>query len=348
MPVFLSVVPLLAAAALAVPVTPHSALHERDLEPVAGREIPSAPVPSAVAQSPANDDLPVEEDATPVAVAPDEVNQPGEILVTGRAPSPIDPAEKLNAVSYEAVQAIDSAIIGPVTHAYQGGVPTPVRDGFRNLLNNLDEPIVFVNFLLQLKPGKAIETLGRFAVNSSLGVGGLFDVAKKKPFYLPRRSNGLADTLGYYGVGTGPYLFLPLIGATTLRDLVARPFDLAILPAIFPKPFATSKVSLGKSTLSALDEREENDKKLARLHSALDPYVAQREEYLARRRAEIDVLKGKRKNIYDPPYYDLPKLSSNDEFRQEPDLKAGRAPAAPSRPPQKNEAAPALAKALSE
>ena len=254
---------------------------------------------------------------------PAEPQEPGnEILVVGRAPSEADPVEELNAVSYEAVQAVDKAVIAPVTHAYQSGIPEPIRDGTHNVLNNLDEPIVFVNFLLQLKIGKAFETLARFAINSTLGVAGLFDVAKKKPFNLPRRSNGFADTLGYYGVGPGPYLFLPLIGSTTVRDLAARPLDLLILPTILAKPFAQSEVVLTTSTLSALDERDQNDDKLKRLQAAPDPYVAQREEYLARRRAEIEVLKGLRKSIDDPPYYELPELPEDEEALTEasPDL----------------------------
>lgn len=260
---------------------------------------------------------------TPVTVSTpgEKTPPPNEIVVTGRAPSPIDPVEHLNVVSYEAVQAVDKAVIGPVARAYKAALPKPVRDGVHNVLDNLDEPIVFVNFMLQLKPGKAIETLGRFVINSTLGVGGLFDVAKRKPFNLPRRSNGLADTLGYYGIGTGPYLFLPVIGATTLRDVIARPFDLMVLPAIAPRPFADPKVALAKGTLSALDEREQNDDKIARLHAAPDPYAAQREEYLARRKAEIDVLKGKRKSIDDPPYYQLPDL---------PPTHAGESQASPS------------------
>ncbi|MCJ2180803.1 VacJ family lipoprotein [Novosphingobium album (ex Hu et al. 2023)] len=239
-------------------------------------------------------------------------SQAPAIVVTGHPPSPADPVEQFNAVSFQAVQAVDSAVVGPIAHTYKVTIPEPVRDGVHNALNNLDEPIVFLNFLLQLKPGKAIETLGRFAINTTLGVGGLFDVAKKKPFNLPRRSNGLADTLGYYGVGPGPYLFLPVIGSTTVRDLIARPFDLLILPTIAPKPFSDPKVALGKGILSALDEREQDDEKLARIHGAADPYYVQREEYLARRRAEIDVLKGKRKSIYDPPYYELPPLPAKD------------------------------------
>jgi phospholipid-binding lipoprotein MlaA len=219
------------------------------------------------------------------------------IVVTAQSgPPPGDPVEAINEVSFIAVQAVDSALIAPVAHGYMKGVPVPIQDGLHNFLNNLDEPIVFVNFLLQLKIGKALETVGRFAVNSTIGAGGLFDVAKKKPFNLPRRSNGLADTLGFYGVGPGPYLFLPLIGSTSLRDIFGRVADLSLLPTAVGKPFTQPLVSLTKGALSSLDDRVENDEILTRVQQSDNPYAAMREYYLTKRQAEIDVLKGKRCN----------------------------------------------------
>lgn len=275
-----------AAPAVVVPVMP---------APQAPASQTTEQVPAAQTQAPGQENAAAAEPA-----------DPNEILVSGRAPSAVDPVERINVVSYEVVQSIDEAVTGPIAKTYNNILPEPVRDGVHNVLDNLDEPIVFINFLLQLKPGKAMETAGRFLINSTIGVAGLFDIAKRKPFNLPRRSNGLADTLGYYGVGTGPYLYLPIIGATTLRDMLARPVDLLVLPAILHKPFADPKVALGKGVLSALDERAQNDEKLAGIHSAKDPYLVQREEYLARRKAEIEVLQGKRKSIYDPPYYIFP------------------------------------------
>jgi len=101
-------------------------------------------------------------------------------------------------------------------------------------------------------------------------------------------------------------LFLCVIGSTTLRDLIARPFDLAVLPVGIGKPFTDPAVSLGKGVLSALDERADYDETLTRLRDeSPDPYAATRDYYLAKRKAEIEVLKGKRKSIYDPPFYDL-------------------------------------------
>jgi phospholipid-binding lipoprotein MlaA len=200
----------------------------------------------------------------------------------------------VNEVSFGAVQSVDKAIIAPIAYGYRDGLPAPIRDGLHNVLNNLDEPIVFVNFLLQLKIGKAAETVGRFAINSTIGVAGLFDFAKKHPINLPRRSNGLADTLGYYGVGPGPYLYLPLIGSTTVRDVLGRVVDLSLLPAAVGKPFSNPIVSATKGALSSIDDRVENDVILTRVQESGNPYAAMREYYLMKRRAEIDVLKGKR------------------------------------------------------
>ena len=219
------------------------------------------------------------------------------IIVTARQGPPRgDPVAVVNEVSFVAVQAVDEAFVAPIAYGYQKGLPEPIRDGIHNALNNLDEPIVLLNFLLQLKIGKAVETVGRFTINSTVGVAGLFDVAEKKPFKLPRRSNGLADTLGYYGVGSGPYLFLPLIGSTTLRDVVGRIADLSLLPAAVGKPFTNPLVSVSKGVLSSIDDRVENDEILTRIQQSGNPYAAMREYYLKRRQAEIDVLRGKRCN----------------------------------------------------
>ncbi|WP_397577952.1 VacJ family lipoprotein [Sphingorhabdus sp.] len=216
------------------------------------------------------------------------------IVTANQGPPRGDPIAVVNEVSFVAVQSVDKAIIAPIAYGYRDGLPAPIRDGLHNVLNNLDEPIVFVNFLLQFKIGKAAETVGRFAINSTIGVAGLFDFAKKHPINLPRRSNGLADTLGYYGVGPGPYLYLPLIGSTTVRDVLGRVADLSLLPAAVGKPFSNPIVSATKGALSSIDDRVENDVILTRVQESGNPYAAMREYYLKKRQAEIDVLKGKR------------------------------------------------------
>jgi phospholipid-binding lipoprotein MlaA len=217
-----------------------------------------------------------------------------DIVVTGeKGAPPGDPLEQLNAKSFEAVQSVDKAVVEPVAKAYNKGLPRPVRTGLRNFFSNLGEPVVFAAYLLQLKPGKAAETAGRFGVNSTLGFLGLFDVAKREPFHLPHRNNGLANTLGYYGVGPGPYMYLPVVGPTTLRDIVGDTVDKMILPLSVGKPFNKPAYVIPATLLNQLGERAAFDETIQDLRSQDDPYAAYRELYLKQRQAEIDALHGR-------------------------------------------------------
>ena len=225
------------------------------------------------------------------------------ITVTGRIRTPGDPLQNINAESYAITQAIDEAVVEPSAHAYEKSVPEPVRNGLRNFANNLHEPAVFVNFLLQLKPGKAAETAGRFLVNSTAGVAGLFDFAKRKPINLPRRKNGFADTLGCYGVKPGPFLFLPVIGATTVRDLIGGGVDAFAIPIPVPnsagRTLSQPYVAVPSSVARELDKRVEFDEELEIIHNSDDPYVASREYYLQKRQTQIAGLCGTKKNTSD-------------------------------------------------
>jgi phospholipid-binding lipoprotein MlaA len=230
----------------------------------------------------------------PALSTPSQTIGQNEIVVSARRPTPGDPLGKLNAKTFAATQAVDEAVVGPIALGYKNALPAPVRSGFRNFLNNLHEPDVFFNFLLQLKPGKAAETFGRFAANSTIGVAGLFDVAKRPPFNLPRRANGFADSLGYYGVKTGPFLFLPLVGPTTPRDLAGLILDRLLLPVAIGNPFNQLAYTVPTGVISTLDHRAEFDEELHKLREGTaDPYAARRDFYLQGRQAEIDELRGK-------------------------------------------------------
>ena len=256
------------------------------------------PVASAApVEAPAPVEPPLAEAALPASPpAPDaDPAMSDDIIVSGHHEAPKeDPLEGVNYQSYQAVQAVDVAIIAPVAMGYKHAIPKPVRHGIRNFINNLDEPVVALAFLLQLKPGKAAETIGRFGINSTLGLGGLIDVAKKKPFNLPRRYNGLANTLGYYGVGPGPFLFVPGIGPTTVRDLVGRIVDFSIVPRVVGKPLNSPAFSVSKAALGAITDRIARDGQIRELRDRSDDgYGAIRKDYLERRQAEIDALKGR-------------------------------------------------------
>jgi phospholipid-binding lipoprotein MlaA len=243
---------------------------------------PAAPVEASPVQ-------PTQKQAEPAQIESDSTVDK-DILVTARRRSPIDPVEKVNVESYKAVQAFDKILIGPVSKGYKKGVPKPVRAGVHNFLDNVHEPIVFLNYLLQLKPGKAAETLARFTINSTAGIGGVFDIAKRKPFKLPHRPNSLADTLGYYGVEPGPYFFVPLIGPTSLRDLFGIIVDRSLIPVAVGKPFTSPEYTLTTDVLGSLDYRVASDERLTTLHTANDPYAATRDDYFRKRNAEIDRL----------------------------------------------------------
>lgn len=204
--------------------------------------------------------------------------------------------------SFAITQDVDRAVIRPVALAYQRIVPDPLRSGFRNFLNNLREPVVFLNFLLQIKPGKAAETFGRFAINTTIGGAGLFDMAKRKPFKLARRRNGFGNTLGYYGVGPGPFFFLPIVGPTTLRDFFGDNLDRLVVPTIVGKPFDKPVYVISVGVLSSLDQRAEFDEKLQVLHEgSADPYASTREDYLRSRQAAIDELHHHKHRDTPPP-----------------------------------------------
>jgi len=261
----LSALSLLAAAALA------------SAPPADAQPAPAAP--AAPAAKPAQGALP------PLA---------GEIVVSGsvKAP-PEDPLAKANETSYEVLQKADDIFVGPVANGYQKTVPRPLRMALRNFIRNVREPVVAAAGLLELKPGKMFETVGRFGINSTIGLGGTIDLARSKPFNLPYRQNGLANVLGYYGVGPGPYLFLPLVGPTTVRDLFGLVADRLAVPLAVGTPFNKPWYALPMGVIDALDYRNEADEDFKRLRNAADPYSTYRRVYLQSRFDQIEALHGR-------------------------------------------------------
>ena len=190
-------------------------------------------------------------------------------------------------------QDIDRAVLRPAAMGYKHLVPRFLRAGLRHFFDNLGEPIVFANFALQLKPMSAVRTTVRFLVNSTIGLGGAIDVAKGKAFELPHRPNSFGDTLGFYGVKPGPYLFLPLFGPSDFRDFAGAQADGLLLPTVVAEPFTRLDYRITKAVITGLDLRAEVDGELhALLDDALDPYATLRSVYLQDRAGEIAELKG--------------------------------------------------------
>lgn len=268
-------------------------------EPTASPAPSSAPKPvaapvTAPAAAPAQDQV-----ANPAAAATDSPppaddatsDQPG-IVVEGSGFSRQDPIHQLNEKSYEAIQTGDRLVVAPAAKLYAKGIPSPMRKGLHNVIYNLREPSNFLGFLLEHKFGKAGQTLVRFTINSTVGLVGLIDVARAKPIGIPYRPNGLADAAAFYGIGSGPYLFLPLIGPTTLRDLIGVTFDRTWFPLVVGGPFNSVAYGLGITVIGGLDDRNAIDPQLrAFREKSSDPYRATRDFYLKRRNAEIEALR---------------------------------------------------------
>lgn len=247
-----------------------------------------APAPAA----PANAEPPRSTSPAPPTVVPGPYVP--DITITARAhPDPGDPLQRINEDTYALTQKVDKAIVAPASRVYVRIVPHPIRDGARNFSHNLREPVVFLNYLLQLKPGKAAETLGRFAINTTLGIGGLFDVAKRCPFNLPWRPNGFSDTLGRYGVKPGPFVFLPIIGPTTVRDLAGGALDRVMMPLSVGGPLKTPEYGAASGVMGALDRRAGLDGTLQAEGATVNGgYRVRRDAYLHKREREIDGIKG--------------------------------------------------------
>lgn len=301
-----------------------------------------APVPQDAPATPAPAQPAPDAPVTPPPVIPAAPQAPADvsdIVVTGpeRVATPGDPMEQVNAQSYKVTQAVDDAVVAPVAKAYKGILPRPIRSGLRNFVNNLNEPVVFVNYLLQLKPGKAAETLGRFAVNSTVGVAGVFDMAKRKPFKLPLRRNGFANTMGYYGIKPGPYLYLPLVGPTTVRDLFGLGLDRLLVPVAVGKPFDRPYYAIPVGVLGSLDYRIEFDDYLRNIRESRDPYAAARETYLKAREAEIEALHGR---VVPPPVIlreeDIPRKADMPETPAPDATPPAEAAAEPAPKPQES------------
>jgi phospholipid-binding lipoprotein MlaA len=202
---------------------------------------------------------------------------------TGPNADPRDPLEPLNRSVYRFNDAVDVAVLKPVANAYREVAPVRIRQGIGNFFGNLEDIWSLVNHLLQFKGRAALEGLHRVSVNTVLGWGGVFDVATEME--LERHKSDFGHTLGYWGVASGPYLVLPLLGSSTLRDTLALPVDwkgdlVANVPHTPTRNTATA--------LRVIDQRSDLLKASTMLEeAALDRYTFVREAFLQRRRSVI-------------------------------------------------------------
>jgi len=201
----------------------------------------------------------------------------------GEYRDPRDPLEPYNREMYKFNKAIDDAVVKPIAKGYKTVTPEPLSRGITNFFNNLADVTSAVNNLLQFKLSRAGSDVGRLAVNSTVGILGFFDVATNMG--LASYKEDFGQTLGYWGADSSPYLVLPLLGPSTLRDTIGLGGDIVTNPLF---SFQEQKVYWGLVALDFVDQRADVLTTGEILEeAAIDPYIFIRDAYLQRRRDQI-------------------------------------------------------------
>lgn len=216
-------------------------------------------------QDPAADNAAAAQNASAfaAAVANASVDETHEQAAEDARPPPVtprdapsmatyDPWERLNQFTYRFNAKFDEAIFLPAANVYRR-VPSPIRSGVHNFFGNLSEIESAVNYTLQGRLGSTAKSLGRFVINSTVGLGGLIDVAKK--MHLPPAPTGFSNTLARYGMHPGPYLVIPLLGPSTLRDGVGYLGDFGVGYVINVADLYRGTKSWGLDIVNGVDKR---------------------------------------------------------------------------------------------
>lgn len=199
-----------------------------------------------------------------------------------------DPYESFNRSMYRFNDALDRAVLKPVATGYQTVVPQPARTGVTNFFGNLEDVRSFANHVLQLKGEAAMTSFFRVVVNSTMGLGGVLDVASEMK--LERQKNDFGLTLGHWGMPSGPYLVLPLLGPSSVRDTAGLPVDYFSHPVTYLEPdshrYALRGLDIVNTRANLLKAGETLDQ------AALDRYIMLRDLYLAQRERAMGLQAG--------------------------------------------------------
>ncbi len=193
-----------------------------------------------------------------------------------------DPIESVNRSIYNFNEGFDRMILKPAAKGYQK-LPSPVQTGTHNFFRNLNDVMVIINDGLQLKGEQMSSDVLRFSVNTVFGIFGLIDMST--PMGMPKHEESFADTLGYWGVGSGPYIVLPIFGPSSVRDVPSLVVDYFTNPISLVSP---TSATVALSSINAVDTRSELLKTTdLRDQLALDPYIFTRESYYQWRQNRI-------------------------------------------------------------
>lgn len=203
-------------------------------------------------------------------------------MLTGCATSgnPKDPIEGFNRAMFAFNEGLDAAIIKPVATGYEAVLPSPIRTGVTNFFSNIEDVFIGVNNLLQGKLPQAASDLGRVAINTTIGLLGVLDIATDAG--LEKHDEDFGQTFGRWGVGNGAYVVIPVFGPRTVRDTVGLVLDVAADPVAQHRPRRTRDIALVLRMINDRANLLPADKVVE--EAALDKYSYMRDAYLQRRR----------------------------------------------------------------
>ena len=221
-----------------------------------------------------------------------------------QTPTPGDPLESFNRGVFKFNDTVDTYALKPVAKGYQRVVPEPVRRSVTNFFSNIGDVYIAANELVQLKIADGVGDIMRVTINTLFGVGGLFDVASAAN--LPKHSSDFGITLGHYGMPSGPYLVLPLLGPSTVRDAGGLVVDYFGNPLSYVDPSSVSWALYGVNLINTRANLLATTDVLSA--AAIDKYSFIRSAYLQRRRFLISGGDGSQQ----PPTYDQPPPNYDD------------------------------------
>lgn len=213
-----------------------------------------------------------------------------------------DPYEPTNRFIYRVNDVVDTNVVQPIARGYRYVVPAVVRRSIGNAVTNITSPVIFANDVLRGHPRYAAETVTRFVVNSTVGVAGFFDVANDLGLP-PHGGAGFGTTLGVWGLDSGPYLFLPLLGPSNLRDTAGLGGNVVLDPFTWASFGGVNVLEGSQFGLTALDTRERLLDPLEQIKKdSLDPYATLRSLYQQNRNSDIEAARHDGKPLPPPKY----------------------------------------------
>ncbi|MEZ6023686.1 MAG: VacJ family lipoprotein [Hyphomonadaceae bacterium] len=196
-----------------------------------------------------------------------------------------DPWEGMNRDLYAVHNAVDGAVLEPIARGYRAVTPRFARTGVSNFLRNLRSPAIFANDVLQAEPTRSATTAGRFGINTTIGILGLFDPATSMG--LERHDEDFGQTLAVWGLESGPYIFVPLMGPTTVRDATGKVIDIVFDPLTWAEFDNVDEARVARTVLAGVAARESVIEAVEDLETSIDPYVSIRSSYFLLRESAI-------------------------------------------------------------